>query len=117
MLKDYIFETQDPKISELMQGYNLFVSSVELMFCLRLILHFPKVHFMRKEEHLPNSYFNYIKDRVCKFCYVWCKEYPQKYQKNLFIQSLIKDLINITESEHKQIDLISLSLDEPLLTP
>jgi hypothetical protein len=76
MLKDYIFETQDPKTSELMQGYNLFVSSVELMFCLRLILHFPKVHFMRKEEHLPNSYFNYIKDRVCKFCYVWCKEYP-----------------------------------------
>ena len=117
MLKDYIFETQDPKTSELMQGYNLFVSSVELMFCLRLILHFPKVHFMRKEEHLPNSYFNYIKDRVCKFCYVWCKEYPQKYQKNLFIQSLIKDLINITESEHKQIDLIALSLDEPLLTP
>jgi hypothetical protein len=48
---------------------------------------------------------------------VWCKEYPQKYQKNLFIQSLIKDLINITESEHKQIDLIALSLDEPLLTP
>ena len=48
---------------------------------------------------------------------MWCKEYPQKYQKNLFIQSLIKDLINITESEHKQIDLIALSLDEPLLTP
>ena len=76
MLKDYIFETQDPKTSELMQGYNLFVSSVELMFCLRLILHFPKVYFMRKEEHLPNSYFNYMKDPVCKFCYVWCKEYP-----------------------------------------
>ena len=33
MLKDYIFETQDPKISELMHRYNLFVSAVELMFC------------------------------------------------------------------------------------
>ena len=117
MLQDYIFQTQDPKTSELMQGYNLFVTSVELMFCLRLILNFPKISYMRKESSLALPYFETIKDRVKKFCYIWCKEYPQKYKKNVFIQTLIKNLINITESEHKQIDLIALSLDEPSLTP
>ena len=117
MLQDYVFETQDPKTSELMQGYNLFVSSVELMFCLRLILHFPNLAYMKKESKLSAPYFETIKDRVKKFCYIWVKEYPQKYNKNVFIQTLIKNLINVVESEHKQIDLIALSLDEPSLTP
>ena len=44
MLQKYVTETQDPVLSELMREYNLFFSSVELMFCLRLILHFPKIY-------------------------------------------------------------------------
>ena len=87
------------------------------MFYLRLILHFPNLAYMKKESKLSAPYFETIKDRVKKFCYIWVKEYPQKYNKNVFIQTLIKNLINVVESEHKQIDLIALSLDEPSLTP
>ena len=117
MLQKYVFETQDPNLSELMRGYNLFFSSVELMFCLRLILHFPKVYHMKKEEKkLKNSYTESIRDRVSKFMVAWVKVYPKKYEKNLFIQSLINDVVKITkEEQHPTIDFISLSLDEPKL--
>ena len=117
MLQKYVFETQDPFLSELMRGYNLFFSSVELMFCLRLILHFPKIYYMKKEQKkLQNSYYDSIKDRVSKFMLAWVKVYPKKYEKNLFIQSLINDVVKITkEEQHPSIDFISLSLDEPIL--
>ena len=65
MLQKYVTETQDPVLSELMRGYNLFFSSVELMFCLRLILHFPKIYYMKKEQKMLKNKFNQsIKDRV-----------------------------------------------------
>ena len=117
MLQKYVFESQDPVLSELMRGYNLFFSSVELMFCLRLILHFPKIYYMKKEQKLLNSSYNEaIKDRVSKFMIAWVKVYPKKYEKNLFIQSLINDVVKITKEEQQQsIDFISLSLDEPIL--
>jgi hypothetical protein len=100
-----------------MRGYNLFFSSVELMFCLRLILHFPKIYYMKKEQKLLHSTYNdAIKDRVSKFMIAWVKVYPKKYEKNLFIQSLINDVVKITkEEQHQSIDFISLSLDEPIL--
>jgi hypothetical protein len=117
MLQKYVFESQDPFLSELMRGYNLFFSSVELMFCLRLILHFPKIYYMKKEQKLLHSTYNdAIKDRVSKFMIAWVKVYPKKYEKNLFIQSLINDVVKITkEEQHQSIDFISLSLDEPIL--
>ena len=117
MLQKYVFEAQDPVLSELMRGYNLFFSSVELMFCLRLILHFPKIYYMKKEQKmLDNPYYDSIRDRVCKFILAWVKVYPKKYEKNLFIQSLINDVVKITKEEtHNPIDFISLSLDEPIL--
>ena len=117
MLKKYVSETQDPNLSELMRGYNLFFSSVELMFCLRLILHFPKIYYMKKEQKMIKDKFNdSIKDRVSKFMINWVKVYPKKYEKNLFIQALINDVVKITkEEQHPSIDFISLSLDEPIL--
>ena len=117
MLQKYVFESQDPILSELMRGYNLFFSSVELMFCLRLILHFPKIYYMKKEQKkLNTSYNDAIKDRVSKFMLAWVKVYPKKYEKNLFIQSLINDVVKITkEEQHPSIDFISLSLEEPIL--
>ena len=117
MLQKYVFETQDPFLSELMRGYNLFFSSVELMFCLRLILHFPKIYYMKKEQNkLKNAYNEQIKERVSKFMVAWVKVYPKKYEKNLFIQSLINDVVKITkEEQHPSIDFISLSLEEPIL--
>ena len=117
MLQKYVSETQDPFLSELMRGYNLFFSSVELMFCLRLILHFPKIYYMKKEQKmLHNKYYDSIRDRVSKFMVNWVKVYPKKYEKNLFIQTLINDVVKITkEEQHPSIDFISLSLDEPIL--
>ena len=117
MLQKYVKETQDPNLSELMRGYNLFFSSVELMFCLRLILHFPKIYYMKKEQKMLKDKFNdSIKDRVSKFMINWVKVYPKKYEKNLFIQALINDVVKITkEEQHPSIDFISLSLDEPYL--
>jgi hypothetical protein len=117
MLQKYVFESQDPILSELMRGYNSFFSSVELMFCLRLILHFPKIYYMKKEQKkLNTSYNDAIKDRVSKFMLAWVKVYPKKYEKNLFIQSLINDVVKITKDEqHPSIDFISLSLEEPIL--
>ena len=106
MLKKYVSETQDPNLSELMRGYNLFFSSVELMFCLRLILHFPKIYYMKKEQKMIKDKFNdSIKDRVSKFMINWVKVYPKKYEKNLFIQALINDVVKITkEEQHPSID-------------
>ena len=117
MLQKYVKETQDPNLSELMRGYNLFFSSVELMFCLRLILHFPKIYYMKKEQKMIQDKFNdSIKDRVSKFMINWVKVYPKKYEKNLFIQALINDVVKITKEEpHSPIDFISLSLHEPKL--
>jgi len=60
-----------------MRGYNLFFSSVELMFCLRLILHFPKIYYMKKEQKKLNNY-DKIKDRVSKFMIAWVKVYTKK---------------------------------------
>jgi hypothetical protein len=117
MLRKYVNESTDPNLSELMRGYNLFFSSVELIFCLRLILHFPKIYYMKKEQKMLKSDFNdSIKDRVSKFMINWVKVYPKKYEKNLFIQALINDVVKIPkEEQHPSIDFISLSLDEPIL--
>ena len=104
MLQKYVSETQDPFLSELMRGYNLFFSSVELMFCLRLILHFPKIYYMKKEQKmLHNKYYDSIRDRVSKFMVNWVKVYPKKYEKNLFIQTLINDVVKITKEEQHQL--------------
>lgn len=65
---------------------------------------------------LTNKYNQSIKDRVSKFMIAWVKVYPKKYEKNLFIQTLINDVVKITkEEQHPSIDFISLSLDEPIL--
>ena len=72
---------------------------------------------MKKEQKmLTNKYNQSIKDRVSKFMIAWVKVYPKKYEKNLFIQTLINDVVKITkEEQHPSIDFISLSLDEPIL--
>ena len=119
LLQDYVLDSQDPFLSELMRGYNLFFSSVELLFSMRLILHFPNIYFMKKEKRFSEPYFNIIKNRILKFCLTWCKVYPEKYNKNIFIQNLIGNFINYKEENEKtqSIDFIALSLDEPTLSP
>ena len=66
---------------------------------------------MKKEQKLLNSTYNdTIKDRISKFLIALVKVYPKKYEKNIFIQSLINDVVKITkEEQHQSIDFISLS--------
>jgi hypothetical protein len=117
LLRDYVFSTQEPTTSELMTGYNLFVSSVELMFCLRKVLRIVPLHLSILEKQMAETFWKSVKQRVEKFFYFWIREYPEKYKNNLFVQNLIKNYTTTKVSQTKQIDLIALSLDEPILTP
>lgn len=116
MIKSYIFSEDVPETSELMLGYNLFSSSIELMFCLRLVLEYPKIFFQRKEEKLFQQYTQSITKRILLFCIEWRKLYPNKYTKSVVIQQLMKNTSNVTSYNTEHIDVNTLTLDEPLLT-
>ena len=64
LIKDYIFSNEIPEKSTLLLCYNIFVSSIELFFCFKLVLTFPKYCFQKKEEKYMNLYFNSIKNRI-----------------------------------------------------
>lgn len=56
---------------------------------------------MKKEQKMLKSDFNdSIKDRVSKFMINWVKVYPKKYEKNLFIQALINDVVKIPKKSN-----------------
>lgn len=116
MIRTYIFGDEAPETSQLMLGYNLFVSSIELMFCLRLVQHYPKIAFHRKEEKFFKQYTSVISNRIMKFFGEWCKVFPNKYNKSPFIQELIKGVNKIPIITTKHIDVTPLTLDEPILT-
>ena len=74
LLRDYVFSTQEPTTSELMTGYNLFVSSVELMFCLRKVLRIVPLHLSLLEKQMAETFWKSVKQRVEKFFYFWIRE-------------------------------------------
>ena len=127
LIKEFMCDSQAPNLSELMRGYKLFVSSVELIFCFRLLLHNPMGYYMRKEKIFMNKTIEILKEKVKKFCLNWINIYPNKYKKNLFIHKLLKKIIdekdlynNMNSSEDipkiNSMDFIALSLDEPTLS-
>ena len=117
LIKDYIFSDTPPHESTLMICYNIFASSIEMLFCLKLILSFPNYYFMKKEKAQIDEYFVDIKKRIELFYDEWCGLYWDKYQNN----KLIKEIIGPKEKrpeikkkiEEKQITKINLS--EPIL--
>ena len=116
LIKDYIFSDEPPCKSSLMLCYNIFASSMELMFCFKLILSFPKYVFMKKEEKQMNIYFSNIKKRVELFFDEWCSLFWEKYKKNKLIREIIgiKEKKPQSETENEtQINIITMS--EPLL--
>ena len=90
LINEYISSDIPPEKSSLMICYKLFCSSIELMFCFKLILSFPKYSFMKKENEQINEYFIDIKKRVELFFDAWCATHWNTYQKN----KLIKDISN-----------------------
>ena len=117
LLKEFITNDVPPARSSLMICYKIFCSSIELMFCFKLILLFPKYFFMKKEEEQINDYFVNIKKRVEEFFDAWCATHWKTYQKNKLIKQIIghkeqKPEIAV-EKEVKNINIITMS--EPIL--
>ena len=117
LINEYIHSNIPPEKSSLMICYKIFCSSIELMFCFKLILSFPKYYFMKKENEQINEYFIDIKKRVELFLDAWCATHWETYQKNKLIKEIIgpkekKPEIEQAKAE-KNINIITMS--EPIL--
>lgn len=116
LIKTYLFSDDDPMTCQLMVSYNIFVTSVELIFCLSLVENLPEVIYDTKNKILEKSANGIIK-RVHLFYSCWSKMYNLKYESNIFIQTLIKDKISSKVDEKGNfLDLTTLSMFEPQLT-
>ena len=117
LIKEYIFSDTPPRESTLMLCYNIFSSSIELMFCFKLILSFPNYFFMKKESNLMDDYTKNIKKRIELFFDEWCGTYWEKYKKN----RLIKEIIGLKEQKpeievnKKNIPINKITMSEPIL--
>ena len=100
LIKEYINSNIPPEKSTLMMCYKIFCSSIELMFCFKLVLSFPKYSFMRKEEEQIQEYFIDIKNRIDLFLDAWCTTHWETYQRN----KLIKEIIGKKEKKEEIIE-------------
>ena len=104
LIKEYINSDIPPEKSTLMMCYKIFCSSIELMFCFKLILSFPKYSFMRKEEEQIQEYFIDIKKRINLFLDAWCTSHLETYQKNKLIKVIIGPKEKKQEMNEKKIE-------------
>jgi len=96
-----------------MTSYNLFCSSLELIFCLKLVDNFPILPFNPREKQTIDKNFENIKSRVFLFFTHWVKIYSTNYEKNKIIQNLIRNKISQDDSTY--LDLNTLTMHEPIL--
>ena len=117
LIKEYIFKDIPPRESTLMLCYNIFCSSIELMFCFKLILSFPNFYFMKKEQKQMNDYFINIKKRVELFFDEWCAIYWDKYKKNKLIREIIGPKEKKPEIVENKIEIPinKITMSEPIL--
>jgi len=117
LIKEYIFSDTPPRESTLMLCYNIFSSSIELMFCFKLILSFPNYYFMKKESNLMDDYTKNIKKRIELFFDEWCGTYWEKYKKNRLIKEIIgpKEQKPEIEINKKNIPINKITMSEPIL--
>ena len=117
LIKEYIFSDIPPNESTLMLCYNIFCSSIELMFCFKLVLSFPNYFFMKKEITQINEYFKNIKKRVELFFDVWCGNHWDKYKRNKLIKEIIgpKEQKPVIEIEKKEKSINKINMSEPIL--
>ena len=117
LIKEYIFSDIPPSESTLMICYNIFSSSIELMFCFKLVLSFPSYYFMKKEKSQINNYTQNIKKRVELFLEEWCYQHWDKYKKNRLIREIIGPKEKKPEKEivPKEKVINKIPLSEPIL--
>ena len=115
LVKNYIFGDEPPKTSTLMMCYNIFVSSIELMFVFKLITSFPQYCFQRKETHKMEEYFIQIKQRINDFYDAWCVQYPEKYKRNRLIREIIGEKKIEEESQVVDYTYSQFTMYEPIL--
>jgi hypothetical protein len=115
LIKNYLFSDEDPKTSQLLISYNIFATSIELIYCLKLAEKFPKTIFNPRETSKFNEYTDFIRNRIQSFYNIWGKMYANKLKKNNLIRELIGNRVSNTNEEGYVLDLISLSMVEPLL--
>lgn len=117
LIKEYIFSDTPPRESTLMLCYNIFSSSIELMFCFKLILAFPNYYFMKKESNLMGDYTKNIKKRIELFFDEWCGTYWEKYKKNRLIKEIIgpREQKPEIEENKKNIPINKITMSEPIL--
>ena len=117
LIKDYITSDIPPAQSSLMICYKIFCSSIELMFCFKLVLSFPSYLFMKKEKEQIDEYFENIKYRVSLFLDAWCATHWETYQKNKLIKEIIgpKDVKPEIEPEKKEKKINIITMSEPIL--
>ena len=104
LIKEYINSDIPPEKSTLMMCYKIFCSSIELMFCFKLVLSFPKYSFMRKEEEQIQEYFIDIKKRINLFLDAWCTSHWETYQRNKLIKVIIGPKEKKQEMNEKKIE-------------
>lgn len=115
LLTNYIFGDEPANTSTLMLCYNLFASSIELMFCFKLILNFPKYYLQKREEKIVSSYIQTIQNRANEFFIEWIKQFPHKRERNKLINLILKDIIvNPIENENMSIQS-QFTMSEPIL--
>ena len=117
LIKEYIFSDTPPRESTLMLCYNIFSSSIELMFCFKLILSFPNYYFMKKESNLMDDYTKNIKKRIELFFEEWCGTYWDKYKRNRLIKEIIgpKEQKPEIEINKKNMPMNKITMSEPIL--
>jgi len=117
LIKEYIFSDKSPEESTLMLCYNIFSSSIELMFCFKLILAFPNYYFMKKESAKINEYFQKIKERCNLFFDYWLVFHWDKYKRNKLIREIIGPRESKPNIEVKKIDksINKITMSEPIL--
>jgi len=115
MLKNYIFSDENPKTSPLLVTYNIFCSSIELIFCLKLVEQFPITIFNPRESKKFEEYKEHVKNRINYFFNEWYHIYHKKYHKNVLIQAMIGKISSSINENSTMLDLISLSMVDPIL--
>jgi hypothetical protein len=116
MIKNYLYSDEDVKTSQLMLSYNIFASSIELIFCLKMVENFPKSLYNIREIRRFDNYTNDIKCKIYSFYRHWSIIYNEKYKSNPIIQALISSRISNVMEDSSYLDLISLSMLEPQLS-
>ena len=114
LIKNYIFSDENPVTSNLMISYNIYSSSLELIFCLKLVELYPIPIFCNANEQ--KYYIEYmfdVKYKINVFINSWVKIYKTKYENNKLIMHLLAN--NIKSTFEAPLDIKSLTKYEPNL--